>query len=87
MRIPGATSARGSDSPAASGPIGGSVESSDPPTGGYGYTLARSIAYAYLPSEHSQPGTEVAVEVFGSWIEGQVADEPLYDPRSERIRS
>jgi glycine cleavage system aminomethyltransferase T/glycine/D-amino acid oxidase-like deaminating enzyme len=56
-------------------------------TGGYGYTVERSIAYAYLPTEHSQPGTEVAVEIFGAWIEGAVAEEPLYDPRSERIRS
>jgi glycine cleavage system aminomethyltransferase T len=56
-------------------------------TGGYGYTVGRSIAYAYLAPEHAQPGTEVAVDIFGSWIEGVVAAEPLYDPRSERIRS
>jgi 4-methylaminobutanoate oxidase (formaldehyde-forming) len=56
-------------------------------TGGYGYTIGRSIAYAYLPAEQAQPGTQVAVEIFGSWIEGAVAEEPLYDPRSERIRS
>ena len=55
-------------------------------TGGYGYTLGRSIAYAYLPPEHAQPQTEAAVEIFGSWIEGAVAEEPLYDPSSERIR-
>jgi glycine cleavage system aminomethyltransferase T len=56
-------------------------------TGGYGYTIGKSIAYAYLPPEHAQRDTEVAIEVFGSWIEGVVAEEPLYDPRSERIRS
>jgi glycine cleavage system aminomethyltransferase T/glycine/D-amino acid oxidase-like deaminating enzyme len=55
-------------------------------TGGYGYTVGRSIAYAYLPPEHAQPGTELAVEIFGSWVEGVVAEEPLHDPRSERIR-
>jgi glycine cleavage system aminomethyltransferase T len=56
-------------------------------TGGYGYTIGHSIAYAYLPTEQSQPGMELAVEIFGSWIEGVVAEEPLFDPRSERIRS
>jgi glycine cleavage system aminomethyltransferase T len=56
-------------------------------TGGYGYTVGRSIAYAYVPAEHAEPGTEVSVEIFGSWIEGSVAAEPLYDPRSEHIRS
>jgi glycine cleavage system aminomethyltransferase T/glycine/D-amino acid oxidase-like deaminating enzyme len=55
-------------------------------TGGYGYTVGQSIAYAYLPSEHARPGTELAVEIFDSWIEGSVAAEPLYDPRSERVR-
>ena len=55
-------------------------------TGGYGYTIGSSIAYAYLPPKQSQPGTELAVEIFGSWIEGVVAEEPLFDPRSERIR-
>ena len=42
-------------------------------TGGYGYTVERSIAYAYLPPEHAEPGSAVEVEIFGSWIEGEVA--------------
>ncbi len=56
-------------------------------TGGYGYTVGRSIAYAYLPPERVEAGTEVAVEIFGSWIEGEVAAEPLFDPKGERIRA
>ncbi len=56
-------------------------------SGGYGYTLGRSIAYAYLPSEQAEPGTEVAVEIFGRWVEGEVASEPLFDPDGERIRA
>src|SRR5215218_6544328 len=34
-------------------------------TGGYGYTVASSIAYAYLPPDRAEPGTQVAVEIFG----------------------
>jgi glycine cleavage system aminomethyltransferase T/glycine/D-amino acid oxidase-like deaminating enzyme len=56
-------------------------------SGGYGYTVARSIAYAHLPAEHAEPGTEVAVEIFGDWVEGEVASEPLFDPSGARIRS
>jgi glycine cleavage system aminomethyltransferase T/glycine/D-amino acid oxidase-like deaminating enzyme len=56
-------------------------------TGGYGYTVGSSIAYAYMPPEHSEPGTEVALEIFGEWIEGEVAREPLFDPKGERIRA
>jgi glycine cleavage system aminomethyltransferase T/glycine/D-amino acid oxidase-like deaminating enzyme len=56
-------------------------------TGGYGYTVERSIAYAYLPPEAAEPGTAVEVEVFGRRGEGEVATEPLFDPRGERIRA
>jgi glycine cleavage system T protein len=55
-------------------------------TGGYGYTIERSIAYAYLPPEAAEPGTPIEVEIFGKWIPGEVAAEPLYDPKGERIR-
>ena len=55
-------------------------------SGGYGYTVERSIAYAYLPAEHGV-GTEVAVEIFGEWVPGVVAEEPLFDPKGERIRA
>ena len=56
-------------------------------TGGYGYTVERSIAYAYLPAALAVPGTAVAVEIFGVWVEGEVAAEPLFDQAGERIRS
>ena len=55
-------------------------------TGGYGYTVERSIAYAYLPAALASPGTAVAVEIFGTWVEGEVAAEPLFDPEGERVR-
>jgi 4-methylaminobutanoate oxidase (formaldehyde-forming) len=56
-------------------------------TGGYGYTVERSIAYAYLPPALAEPGTAVAIEIFGEWVEGEVAAEPLFDQAGERIRS
>jgi 4-methylaminobutanoate oxidase (formaldehyde-forming) len=55
-------------------------------TAGYGYTVARSIAYAYLPPEHDV-GTAVEIDVFGRWVPGEVVAEPLYDPRGERVRT
>jgi 4-methylaminobutanoate oxidase (formaldehyde-forming) len=56
-------------------------------SGGYGYTVERSIAYAYLPASSSAPGTPVEVEIFGEWVGGEVAAEPLYDPAGARLRS
>ncbi len=54
-------------------------------SGGYGYTVDRSIAYAYLPPE-VEIGTAVEVDVFGEWVPGEVAREPLFDPTGERVR-
>jgi glycine cleavage system aminomethyltransferase T/glycine/D-amino acid oxidase-like deaminating enzyme len=56
-------------------------------TGGYGYSVGRSIAYAYLPPGHAAPGTEIAVEIFGRWVAGEVAREPLWDAAGERVRA
>jgi glycine cleavage system aminomethyltransferase T/glycine/D-amino acid oxidase-like deaminating enzyme len=53
-------------------------------SGGFGYTVGASIAFAYLPVEQSKPGTEIAVNVFGEWVPGVVADQPLFDPKSTR---
>ena len=55
-------------------------------SGGYGYTVERSIAYAYVPSTAAEPGRSVEVEIFGEWIAGEVAEEPLWDPSGERVR-
>jgi 4-methylaminobutanoate oxidase (formaldehyde-forming) len=55
-------------------------------TGGYGYTVERSIAYAYLPPEHAEVGTQVELDIFGSWVGGEIAAEPLFDPSGERVR-
>ncbi len=56
-------------------------------SGGYGYTVERSIAYAYLPATRAVPGQAVDVEIFGEWVPGEVAAEPLWDPSGDRIRA
>jgi 4-methylaminobutanoate oxidase (formaldehyde-forming) len=54
-------------------------------SGGYGYTVGRSIAYAYLPPE-LDVGAAVELDLFGEWVAGEVAAEPLLDPDGERVR-
>jgi 4-methylaminobutanoate oxidase (formaldehyde-forming) len=56
-------------------------------SGGVGYSVGKSIAFAYLPLERSDPGTRLSVEVFGERVDAEVAAEPLYDPTGQRIRS
>jgi 4-methylaminobutanoate oxidase (formaldehyde-forming) len=55
-------------------------------SGGYGYTVERSIAYAYLPAEIGE-GAEVEIDIFGRWIAGEVKPEPLFDPDGTRLRT
>jgi glycine cleavage system aminomethyltransferase T len=55
-------------------------------SGGFGYTVDRSIAYAYVPAEHATPGQPLDVEIFGEWVAGEVVPEPLFDPAGERLR-
>jgi len=54
-------------------------------SGGYGYTVGASIAYAYLPVDRSTAGTEVSVNVFGNWVAGTVVEQPLLDPKGTRV--
>jgi 4-methylaminobutanoate oxidase (formaldehyde-forming) len=55
-------------------------------TGGYGFAVEHSIAYAYLPAS-AATGTSVEVEVFGEWVPAEVSAEPLWDPSGARIRA
>jgi glycine cleavage system aminomethyltransferase T/glycine/D-amino acid oxidase-like deaminating enzyme len=52
----------------------------------YGYTLGRSLAYAWLPSGAAAPGSRVEVAYFGERHPASVAEEPLFDPSMSRIR-
>jgi 4-methylaminobutanoate oxidase (formaldehyde-forming) len=73
--------ALGSEPVRIAGQVAGRVTS-----GGYGYTVGKSIAYAYVPAS-AGTGTDVEVEIFGTWVPGRVADEPLFDPQGARVRS
>ena len=55
-------------------------------SGGYGYTVGHSIAYAYLPAE-VEVGSAVEVDIFGVWVPGELARGPLFDPAGERVRA
>jgi 4-methylaminobutanoate oxidase (formaldehyde-forming) len=56
-------------------------------SGGYGYAVGASIAYAYVPVEHAEPGTQLAIDIFGDWVPAEIRVEPLYDPEGERVRA
>ena len=61
-------------------------------SGGYGYTINRSIGYGYVrnPSgvtaEHVTSGT-YELEVAGERVPADVSLQPFYDPTNARVKS
>jgi len=56
-------------------------------SGGYCYSVQKSVVYAYLPIDYTSPGTRMEVEFFGESIDCEVVQTPLFDPLGERIKS
>jgi 4-methylaminobutanoate oxidase (formaldehyde-forming) len=56
-------------------------------SGGYGFAVERSIAYAYLPPGMAEAGQAAEVEIFGEWVGCTVSSEPLFDPQGSRIKA
>jgi 4-methylaminobutanoate oxidase (formaldehyde-forming) len=55
-------------------------------SGGFGYSVNKSIAYAYLPMEYAKAGTKLEVECFGEQVGAEVTQAVLWDAKGERIR-
>jgi glycine cleavage system aminomethyltransferase T len=53
----------------------------------FGYSVGRSIAYAWLPAEVAQPGRQVEIEYFGERLRAVVTAEPLFDREMARLRA
>lgn len=52
----------------------------------YGYSVGAYIVYGYLPIALAREGTQVEVEYFGVRQPATVRKEPLFDPKSQRMR-
>jgi dimethylglycine dehydrogenase len=55
--------------------------------GAYGYAVQQSIAFAYVEPNYAEPGSEVRINILGDRRSATVLPEPLYDPRSTRLRA
>ncbi len=56
-------------------------------SGGYGYSVKMSLAYAYLPIEYCKVGTQLTIEFFGERVAAEVIASPVWDPKGERIKA
>ena len=53
----------------------------------YGYSIGQGIVYGYLPTALAAHGTAVEVEYFGRRHSATVTADPLFDPKSERLKT
>ncbi|HJU47485.1 MAG TPA: glycine cleavage T C-terminal barrel domain-containing protein, partial [Gaiellaceae bacterium] len=55
--------------------------------GGYGHTIGKSLALAYLPVAHAPVGTALEITIQGERRAATVTEQPLYDPQGARLLS
>ena len=55
-------------------------------SGGYGHSVGRSLALAYLKAGVAGPGDRVHVAILGRAHEARVLDRPPFDPEGRRLR-
>jgi len=56
-------------------------------SGGWSFTLGRSLCLAYVRPAYEADGTRVQVLVHGELVSATVGAEPLYDPTNARLRA
>lgn len=54
---------------------------------GYGYSVRKNVAYAYLPVDLARQGSRLTVEVFEEMVPAVVTARVLYDAEGEKLRS
>jgi 4-methylaminobutanoate oxidase (formaldehyde-forming) len=54
---------------------------------GYGYTIGRTIALAYLPAELAAEETDLEIEAFLERYPVRLGPRALYDPKGLRLRA
>ena len=55
--------------------------------GAYGHAVAKSLAFAYLPPDMTEPGTTLEVMMFGERRPAVILPEIAWDPENQRLRA
>ena len=56
-------------------------------SGAFGYSVGKSLAFAYLKAEAAQPGAEVAVALLGQPHIARILAEPPFDAKGQCLRA
>jgi dimethylglycine dehydrogenase len=55
-------------------------------SGGYGHTVEKSLAMAYVNKALAKPGTRFEIAVLGKRYPAEIVPSPYYDPGNERLK-
>ena len=56
-------------------------------SGGYGFRINKSLAFAYVQAELAKDETELFVEIQGQKRKAKILNEPAYDPQNKKLKS
>ena len=56
-------------------------------SGGYAHHVRKSMAMAYVSTEHTTPGTKLQVEILGEMCDAEVLGAPIYDANGANMRA
>jgi len=56
-------------------------------SGGYGHSTGLSLVFAYVSTEHAEPGMTFEVDILNVPHKTTVLEAPVHDPENERLRS
>ena len=56
-------------------------------SGGIGYAVGKSIAFAIFPDGLDEVGAKVSIEVFGEWVDAEVVEDTVWTLLGENVRA
>jgi len=56
-------------------------------SGGYGHSVGKSLAFAYVDNALAKPGTKLRIDILDTQCDAVIEAEPLWDPKALRMRS
>ena len=56
-------------------------------SGGYGHHVGKSLAFAYVETDQSNPGNEFGIDMLGERHTATVLAEPVYDSKNVKLKS
>jgi dimethylglycine dehydrogenase len=56
-------------------------------SGGYGFRVNKSLAFAYVNSDLAKEGTELFIEIQGQKRKVKILKSPIYDPENKKLKS